>query len=49
MEICAEMVDLHLAGLARWLVERVAGAYAGKRLRQGGTDNGGANQNATAT
>ena len=48
-EICAEMVDLHLAGLARWRVERVAGAYAGKRLRQGGTDNGGANRDAIAT
>ncbi|MCR9175350.1 MAG: 23S rRNA (adenine(2030)-N(6))-methyltransferase RlmJ [Alphaproteobacteria bacterium] len=37
-EICAEMVDLHLAGLTRWRVERVAGAYAGKRLRQGGAE-----------
>jgi 23S rRNA (adenine2030-N6)-methyltransferase len=35
-EICAEMVDLNLAGLKRWRVERVAGAYAGKRLREGG-------------
>jgi 23S rRNA (adenine2030-N6)-methyltransferase len=35
-EICAEMVDLDVAGLKRWRVERVAGAYAGKRLRQGG-------------
>lgn len=37
-EICAEMIDMRLAGLTRWRVERVAGAYAGKRLRQGGAE-----------